>query len=216
MNGSRGADDGLKNVIGQRRTRGYEGRIPSTASTQAGAGHAHAHAHGCTHTRTRTRARTRAGTVPERTHAHKHTRTRAHAHDCKTNGHNTGCKCQNPRQLHRQTRQGMFNANRRLSKRKKIDSQNTCTRTHAHTYARVGALLLRCHFGDTRRTSSGGLLPWYRSAQTRCDFRNTKSSHALRDTQDPAPQMHRRLGDTPQEGTVAALCCSRSSQRAGH
>jgi hypothetical protein len=36
-------------------------------------------------------------------------------HDCKANGHNSGSECQNPRQLDRQTRQSMSNANRRLS-----------------------------------------------------------------------------------------------------
>ena len=38
-----------------------------------------------------------------------------HTHECKTNGHNSGSECQNPRQLDRQTRQSMSGTNRRLS-----------------------------------------------------------------------------------------------------
>ena len=32
-------------------------------------------------------------------------------HHCRANGHNSGSECQNPRQLDRQTRQSMLNAN---------------------------------------------------------------------------------------------------------
>ena len=42
-----------------------------------------------------------------------HTHTHTHTH--KTSGHNSGSECQNPRQLDRQTRQSMSDANRRLS-----------------------------------------------------------------------------------------------------
>ena len=43
------------------------------------------------------------------------TQQHTHTHGCGANGHNSGSECQNPRQLDRQTRQSMFNANRRLS-----------------------------------------------------------------------------------------------------
>ena len=39
-------------------------------------------------------------------------------HRRETNGHNAVSECQNPRQLNHQTRQSMFAANRRLSKKK--------------------------------------------------------------------------------------------------
>ena len=47
------------------------------------------------------------------THTHTHTHTRAR--ECKTSRHNLGSECQNSRQLDRQTRKSMSDANRRLS-----------------------------------------------------------------------------------------------------
>ena len=50
------------------------------------------------------------------THTHTRTRTRTRTHNCKqTDEHNAGSGGQIPREWDSQTRQSMFNANRRLS-----------------------------------------------------------------------------------------------------
>ena len=78
-----------------------------SACSRSGRARAHTRCVGITHTISR-QAKDAALTL---THARTHT----HTHDCKTIGHNSGSECQNPRQLDRQTRQGMFAANRHLS-----------------------------------------------------------------------------------------------------
>jgi len=64
---------------------------------------------------------------------HVDTHTHTNTHDCKTNEHNSGSECQNPRQLDRQTRQSMSNTNRRLSEKKR-HSEHTHKHTHTHTH----------------------------------------------------------------------------------
>ena len=66
------------------------------------------------HTHAKTRAKAQGKRLEQTPQELQSSPGRLHTQDCKTNRHNSGSECQNPRWLDRQTRQSMSHANRRL------------------------------------------------------------------------------------------------------